>query len=229
MKIENITFAQAMDIAEEVKTIKNYTVVFADLKKHMSSDFGYSALVFKNEKHIHYADEYELHWQYYSREYGKELLKQHLAEILNNKLYTDEELMGEINNYAEYKLKSYFLRNYWIMQYDHISIFNKEEMENKGENAIYNPISFCYVYDISIIEEQKKLLENIEREYKKLTENDDTFRQMVRTELCNHEACITGDYTEALSALGFKYENLTEHRQKIVDEELREQIFKYNC
>lgn len=229
MNIENITLAQAMEIAEEISIIKDHTVIFTDLSKHMDSHLGYSALVFRNGKHIHYADVHELNWEYYAREHGRESLKQHFTEILNNELYTDEELMSGIKDYMEYQLKNHFLRNYWIMRYEYISIYNKDGMKNKGKATVYDPISFCYVCDVSIVEEQTKLLKNIEREYKKLTENDDTFRQMVREELCNHEACITGEYTEALAALGFKYETLTDSRKRIVDEELHKQIAKYDC
>lgn len=229
MNIENITLTQAMEIAEEISIIKDHTVIFTDLSKHMDSHLGYSALVFRNGKHIHYADVHELNWEYYAREHGRESLKQHFTEMLKYQLYTDEELMSEIKDYTEYQLKQHFLRNYWIMQYEHISIFDKEEMENKGRFTVYNNISFCYVDNISIVNEQKKFLENIEMEYKKLTENDESFRQMVRTELYNHEACITGEYTEALAALGFKYETLTDSRKQIVDEELHKQIAKYDC
>lgn len=36
-----------------------------------------------------------------------------------------------------------------------------------------------------------------------------------------------GDYTEALNALGMRFEELTEEKQKIVKEELRKQIESY--
>ncbi len=229
MNIENITLKQAIEIAEETKIIKDHTVIFADLKKHMDSRLGYSALVFKNGRHIHYANVYELNWEYFVREHGRESLNRHFTEILNDQLYTDEELMSGIKDYMEYQLKNYFLRNYWIMRYDYISIYDKEEMKNKGKATVYDPISFCYVCDVSIVEDQTKLLKNIESEYKKLTENDNAFRHMVRSELYNHEACVTGEYTEALASLGFKYENLTDSRKKIVDEELHKQIYKYDC
>ena len=50
---------------------------------------------------------------------------------------------------------------------------------------------------------------------------------MVRKELANHEACITCDYTDALTALGLSFERLTDEKQKIVKEELRRQIENY--
>lgn len=47
---------------------------------------------------------------------------------------------------------------------------------------------------------------------------------MISRELSNHEACYTGDYTDALNALGLIFENLTRTQQKIVKEELKKQI-----
>ena len=50
---------------------------------------------------------------------------------------------------------------------------------------------------------------------------------MVSRELANHEACVTGEYTSALDALGFRFEELTEAQQKIVIKELHRQIDAY--
>ena len=50
---------------------------------------------------------------------------------------------------------------------------------------------------------------------------------MISRELANHEACITCDYTDALDALGFRFEELTEAQQKIVKKELNRQIQAY--
>ncbi len=47
---------------------------------------------------------------------------------------------------------------------------------------------------------------------------------MVSSELANHEAGYTCDYTEALDALGMKFEELTEEQKIIVKEELKKQI-----
>ena len=70
-------------------------------------------------------------------------------------------------------------------------------------------------------------MKHIQEEYEKLQENDDVFREMVSRELANHEACITCDYTEALSALGMSFDSLSTNRQKIVKEELKKQIDSY--
>ena len=119
------------------------------------------------------------------------------------------------------------------MRYDYLSIFaiskeDKKEIEEKEKDyPFYNPISFCYVKDEEIINTQMKYMYNIETEYKKLKENNDTFREMIRYELANHEACITCDYTDALDALGLRFDELTEEKQKIVMQELKKQMNNY--
>ena len=67
-------------------------------------------------------------------------------------------------------------------------------------------------------------MKHIQEEYEKLQENDNAFREMVSRELANHEACITCDYTEALSSLGITFDSLSVNRKKIVKEELRKQM-----
>ena len=50
---------------------------------------------------------------------------------------------------------------------------------------------------------------------------------MVSTELANHEACVTCDYTDALSAMGLTFSELSIEKQRIVKEELKKQIDWY--
>ena len=66
-----------------------------------------------------------------------------------------------------------------------------------------------------------KYSSHLEKEYEKLKNNMDEFRKMIKYELENHEACITGSATPTLEALGLKYEDLSEEQKKIVDEELK--------
>lgn len=58
--IELLTFDEAAEIALDYINIKDHDILFVDFGGY----FGYSALVFKNEKHIYYANEYELHHKY---------------------------------------------------------------------------------------------------------------------------------------------------------------------
>lgn len=229
--IERLTYEEAKKIAQETMTIKEHDCIFVNI----DGSFGYSILVFKNGKHIYYANDYELHHHWLVKEKGRNALREYYIKEMNGKLYTDMEMMEEPASYDEYEKKSYFLRNYYIMRYDYESIFfigtDKEREERKQRikknYPYYNPVSFCYVANQEIIEIQKKYLKILQNAYKRLQNNLEIFREMVRKELANHEACITCDYSEALAALGMTFEELTEEKQKIVKKELKRQIESY--
>lgn len=228
--IRALTIEEARQLAIETIEIKEHECIFVDFEGY----FGYSVLVFKDGKHIHYADDFELHHGYIVKESGKEVLKQWYIKSLNGKLYTDEELLEEVKSYDEYEKKNYFLRNYYIMRYDYVSMFyigeeQKREIEEaKKDFPFINPVSFCYVKDENIVKTQKEILEHLEASFKELKKSDKTFREMVTYQLANHEACVTCDYTDALDALGLKFEELTETQQKIVKEELKKQIDRFD-
>lgn len=227
--IRALTAEEARQMALETMEIKDHECIFVDFGGY----FGYSVLVFKNEKHIHYADDFELHHSYIVKESGKEALKQCYIDTLNRKLYTDSELLKDIKTYDEYKKKNYFLRNYYIMRYDYVSIFGiGEEAQKAFDEArktytIYNPVSFCYVNDKNIVKTQSEILKHLEESFEKLKASDETFTEMISYQLSNHEACITCDYTDALDALGMKFDDLTETQQEIVKKELNRQIHAY--
>ena len=229
--IENLTYEEAKNIALENLTIKEQDCFLVDFIGY----FGYSILVFKNGKHIYHANDYELHHHWLVKEKGRDALREYYIRKMNEKLYTDTEMMEEPVSYDEYEKKNYFLRNYYIMKYNHESIFfigtdkEREERKQKIEKKYpyYNPVSFCYVSDPEIIDIQRKYLEILQNAYKSLQNNLDVFREMVKKELANHEACITCDYTDALDALGLTFEELAKDKQEIIKEELKKQIRSY--
>ena len=229
--IENLTYEEAKENALEHMIIKDHDCFFIDFDGY----FGYSILVFKNGKHIYHANDYELHHRHLVKEKGRNALREYYIKEMNGKLYTDVEMMEEPTSYDEYEKKNHFLRNYHIMRYDHESIFfigtdaEREERKKRIERnyPYYNPVSFCYVAEPEIINIQKKYLEILQNAYERLQNDLGVFREMVRKELANHEACITCDYTDALNALGLTFEGLSEERQKIVKEELKRQIENY--
>ena len=161
-KIENITYNEAVEIAMETINIKGHECVFVNL----GESFGYSVLVFKDGRHVYYANDYELHHKYIMREQGAEALRKWYIDALNNKLFTDAELMKEVKTYDEYNRKQYFLRNYWIMRHEYNTAFyigneQKREIEEaKKKLPFYNPVSFCYVADKEIITKQTEILEH---------------------------------------------------------------------
>ena len=228
--IENLTYSKAKDIAVETMTIKEHEIFFVEFNGY----FGYSVLVFKDEKHIRYANDYELHHNYFVKENGKEKLKEMYIEMLNNKLYTDAEMMQSCKSYSEYQSKNKFLRDYYILRFDYLSIFGigkntQNEFDRlRPEYPFYNDISFCYVKDKNIVETQHKYMECLKKSYDELKTNEDTFRKMISYELDNHEACITLDYTDALFSLNLKFHELEDWQKKIVVEELNKSIRRYN-
>ena len=230
-EIEKLTYDEAAEIALEKLNIKGHDCFLVDFGGY----FGYSILVFHSGKHIHYANDYELHHHYLVKESGREALREYYINEMNRKLFTDAEMMEEPTSYDEYEKKSYFLRNYYIMRQDYISIFfigSNEEREARQREIdkkypYYNSVSFCYVSDPEIIHTQKKYLEILQNAYERLQNNLEVFRKMVSQELSNHEACITCDYTEALEALGMTFDSLSTDQKKIVKEELRKQIDSY--
>jgi len=227
-EIESLTIEELESFKKEGKAelliIKEHNCYLVDLGEY----FGYSVLVFKNNKHIYYANDYQLHHSNKSIEE----LKEWYIKTLNNKLFTELELMEDVQNYNEYKNKDNYVRSYWKMQFDYVSIFYigkpDEEQEKAKNEMLYCPACFCYVNDRNIIDKSNKFITHLEKSYNKAQENTEIFRKMISYELSNHEACITCDYRDALDSLGLTFKTLTEEQQKIVREELKKQIENYN-
>ena len=228
-EIERITFAEAQNMAIATTEIKEHDCFFVELGEH----FGYSVLIFKNGRHIYHANDYELHNSHIVTKKGKEALKRYYIKSLSKKLFTNAELLEPIGSYEEYNRKDYFLRNLWIMRYDYISAFaiTEEDQnaieEGKKSHPFFNSMSFCYVANKEIIDEESKYFEHLQKEYEKLSNDLDSFREIIATELANHEACLTCDYKEALSAIGLKFDDLPIDKQNIVKVELKKQIDNY--
>ena len=204
----------------ELLNIKDHNCYLVDLKGY----FGYSVLVFKNSHHIYYANDYQLH----HNNKTKEELRTRYIEGLKNKLFTESELMENVQTYANYERMSYYVRNYWIMQFDHVSIFYigkpTEEQKKAKEEMVFCPTCFCYVSDKTVVEKAYKLINHIEKSFSEAKENEEVFREMISYELANHEAGYTGSYTDALESLGLEFNNLTDRQRSIVTEELKLQI-----
>jgi len=222
-EIESLTVKDLKEFQTELINIKGHDCYLVDL----GGCFGYSILVFKNDRHIYHANDYQLH----HKSKDKENLKDYYIKTLNNKLFTESELLGGIKDYNEYKNKDYYIRNYWIMQFEYVSIFyigepskNQKEAEKK---MVYCPPCFSYVNDKEIVENAYKFINHIEKSYQKTMEDIEVFKKMISYELSNHEACITMDYTDALDSLGLKLEELTDIQQDVVVKELNRQVKAY--
>ena len=193
-EIEALKESEAAAMAESVETIKDHTIYFCDIPGY----FGYSALVFCEGKHIYYSNDYELHHP------GKthEELKAWYVQAMNNKLFTEDELAEPIKDYDEYTRKNHFLRDYYDMRRDYISIFfigsdqEREAIRKKTETMIYNPVSFCYMNDQDFVNKCVQLSAVLEKKREECEKGYSYMKDAIKREMANHEYFINwqGDY-----------------------------------
>ena len=143
-EIESLTEDHARSAALETLNIKDHTVYLTDL----GGAFGYSCLVFCNGHHIHYANDYQLH---HGTIETREALRALYIELLNNKLFTEDEIDQPLQGYDEFSRKDYFLRNYYNMREDYVSMFGNfndpkftAKYQKQTADMIPDSISFCY-------------------------------------------------------------------------------------
>lgn len=205
--IEALTEEEVKEMAEEVLDIKGYTVYFVDFAGY----FGYSAVVFKNDHQIRYANDYEWHHAYKMREEGKAGLRRWYIDAMNRKLFTEEELMGPIKDYDEYTAKSRYLRDYHIQQIDYVSAFyivgteEEKQIKEKTKGMVFNPLSFCYVNkeDVPFCIRQNELFRELKKRKEECEQSYDYMKSAFVSEMYNHEYSINwqADY-DTLSAFG---------------------------
>lgn len=202
-EIKALTEEKVKEMALETLEIKGHNVYLID----EDGAFGYSALVFRNGKHVHYANDYELH------HHGKErsVLRQWYIDTMNRKLFDDADFDQPLADYDEFRRKEDYLRNYYPMRIDYLSIFcinptKEEETTFKRKRRwfrYYDPISFCYVKDEEFVKRHMELYNQL---LKRKEEVSDPYKYWVNafeTEMWNHEYAINGqaDY-DTLSAFG---------------------------
>lgn len=212
--MKNISEANAKANALETMKIKEHNIYFVEF----DGAFGYSALVYCNGKHIYYADDYELHHAYMIKEKGREGLRQWYIDTMNQKLYTEEEIVEPLKNYDDYQAKQYFLRNYYNMRVDYISAFyigEKEgnEIKKKTKNMHYDPVAFCYVNDLDFVKHHIELLVALQKREAEMKETPEYWIQAFKHEMYNHEYSINWDADcDTLSAFGNIPRELTWNR-----------------
>lgn len=207
--IQAIDEDAAFDMAEDTTDIKDHHVYFVDFGGY----FGYSVLLFKNGHHIYYANDYELHHRYGDPTH--EDLRKLYKEKLNNILFTEAEIAAPLTSYDEYKSKEYFLRNYYAMQVDHISIFGdfrtddkKQAHKKKTENLSFDPVGLCYVEDAEFVRHHVELFESLQKSRQNMESSYEYLKSAYLSEMFNHEYGINwqADF-DTLSAFG----NVTWH------------------
>lgn len=183
--IEVLTEAQAAEIAIESATVKGHQVYFVDFGGY----FGYSALVFADGHHIKYANDYELH----HKDKNRDELRKFYLNSLNKKLFTADE-METVTNYQDKQAKEYYIRNYYGMRRDYISMFfcgsdkEWEKLRKKTENMIFSPVFMAYYdkKDADFVKRGKKLLSTLEKAEPK-NDNAEYWQSAFLREMFNHE------------------------------------------
>lgn len=213
-EIEALTENQASEMAKESVTIKGHKVYFVDFGGY----FGYSALVFSDGHYIKYANDYQLHYNGKSREELRSLY----IDSLNRKLFTVDEL-GTVEDYQDKQAKEYYIRNYYGMRRDHISMFfcgsdkEREKLRKKTENMIFSPVFFAYYdkKDSDFVKSGEELLSMLEKA-EPSADNAAYWKSAFLNEMFNHEYGINwqGDF-DVCSCFGDcsgvrDYENIEE-------------------
>lgn len=191
-QIETMLENTAKQLTDDVLEIKGHTVYFINFDGY----FGYSALVFKDGQHIHYADEHACtrrHMNYTNME-----LREHYVKALNGKLFTDEEIAGPIADYDEYSRKQHFLHNYYGMRRNHLSIFGnfsgkdaeKQYLKKKAEFPYYDCIAFAYFADEAFVKHHMELYDKLEESLMKKMQDKDYWVRAFKYEMYNHEYAI---------------------------------------
>lgn len=204
-EIENLTEEQAKEMALETMNIKDHNVYFVNC----GSGFDYSVLVFKNNHHIYYANDYKLH---HSKDSSDGELREIYIKSLNHKLYTEQELTEPIKDYDDYEAKRHYLANYYPMQVDHISYFfigsdeEREQMRKKVAKMIDNKIGLCYNYqkDKDFVDKMYYLFNELCKREEERNTDFDYLKSAFIKEMYNHEYAINSyqrNY-DTLSAFG---------------------------
>ncbi len=200
--IEAMTEEKAAAIALETLNIKGHTIYLADFGGY----FGYSCLVFLNGRHIHYANDYELH---HPQKTQNELRTLYIKKMYNI-LFAPEEISEPLVDYDEYSRKEYYLRNYYGMQKDYVSMFQifhtkQEEQEYKEKTAkmVFDPVSFAYYDDADFVKKHMELFRKLEATKNSMSDNFDYWKTAFKYEMNNHEYGINwqADY-DTLSVFG---------------------------
>lgn len=213
-QIEAMTEHEAQEMALETMQIKGHNIYLVDFDGY----FKYSVLVFMDGMHIHYANDYELH---HPKKTRVELRDWYIKE-LNHKLYTEDEIIGPVADYDDYKAKSYFLHNYYGMRRNHVTIFccGSNEVKRKTAGMIYDQVGFAYYEDADFVKHHVELYNALEASWKKRQGDYEFIKSAFISEMWNHEYAINwqGDW-DVLSVFGnIRYKDSDDALQDYFDQ-----------
>ncbi len=185
--IEALTEQQAAEMAESAQDIKGHNVYFVDFGGY----FKFSALVFADGQHIIYANDYELHHPNTDRA----ALRKIYIDTLNSKLFTLDEMRGQVSTYDELRAKEYYIRNYYGHRRPHISMWfvgsdaQREALRQQIKNMVFSPV-FCAYYDpkdADFVKQGAELLDGLTLANEANSENADFWESAFLYEMFNHE------------------------------------------
>ena len=202
--IENITEDMAREIGE-LKEVKGHQVYLVDFGGY----FKRSLLVFRNGRQIKYANEYELHHDWWVKENPDGDLFEYMLGKMERKLFTDDEF-GVVVDYDDYDRKASYLHNYYGLQTEYQSIFGiyqteeeKKAIQKKIKTWFYNPVGFCYMPDKAFVDRHIELMNTLEKAKNSKANDYAYYKDAFKREMANHEYHINwqADY-DTLSAFG---------------------------
>lgn len=189
-EIEQMTFADAFILGDEIEEVKGHDVIFMDI----AGAFGFSAIVFKDCRQVKYCNQYELHFRHMN--YSRQELKKRYLDILNDKLFEESEL-ASVADYEDYRQKSDFLRDHYACRVHHVSIFgqfndpeNVRKHEEATKNLVYDPVGLCYVESADFVKHHVDLMQGLEEAWEEKSRDFETIKQAFINEMYNHEYCI---------------------------------------
>jgi hypothetical protein len=123
---------------------------------------------------------------------------------MQNKLFTPDEIISPLKDYSEYRRRDYYLRNYYGMQEDYISIFGRADGDDRNiSGMIFDRVSFAYYNNADFVRDHVALAEKLEAVKNEMQNSFEYQKSAFKYEMGNHEYHINwqADY-DTLSAFG---------------------------
>ncbi len=227
-EIESITEDEAREMCLEEMRIKDHMIYIVDFEGY----FGYSCLVFRNNHHIYYANDYELHHSGKSREQ----LRERYIQKMNSILFTDSEFSAPLKSYGEYSRKMNYLINYYGLQTDYISafqIFNKDKEEQEFKERVksmtYNPVNCSYMNDSGFVKRHIKLWDELQKAETEALNDYEYQKSAFLYEMYNHEYGINWqadyDVISCFGKIGYHYEDLNAYFKELQFTEMQKRAY----
>lgn len=214
-EIESLTEQEVIGMNPDKEVINGHNVYMVDL----SGYFGFSALVFREGKHLYYANDYELHHKHMTRE---ELISWY-RETMSNKLFSDEMISEPIKDYQNGEAKDNYLRNYYpLMCEDKVSAFNifhkeqeRKEHEKRVKGLTFSRIGFFYTSNKDFVNKLNDLYITAQKSKEGKKDNYEYWLNAFKYEMFNHEYAISWEPdTSTLSAFGLPFDIGAEYENR---------------